>query len=73
MTTLIVKDDSSDARQFLEFVRTLPYVNIVDNDKKENSMEKVKKNVAKTLKKTEQKKDLIPCKDADDMFNKLGI
>ena len=28
---------------------------------------------AKTLKASDQDKDLYPCKDADDMFQKLGI
>ena len=34
---------------------------------------KLKPSVADTLKKTEQGKNLIVCKDANDMFAKLGI
>ena len=71
MVTLIIKDNSSNAQQFLEFVRTLPYVNVVeDNDK---PVKKLKRVVSNVLKKSEQGKDLIICKDADDMFKKLGI
>jgi hypothetical protein len=70
MATLIINDNNSKAQQFLKFVRTLPYVDIVE----ENDMpvKKVKRMVSKALKKSEQGKDLIICKDADDMFRKLG-
>jgi hypothetical protein len=70
MATLIVKENSLKAQQFLEFVRTLSYVNIVED---KNPAVKFKKSVANTLKKSEQGKELIECNNADDMFNKLGI
>jgi len=71
MTTLIIRDHSSNSRQFLEFVRTLPYVDIVEENGK--PINKLKQVVSKTLRKSEQGKDLIKCKDAQDMFKKLGI
>ncbi len=71
MTTLVVKGNSLSARQFLEFVRTLPFVEVIE-DKKE-PRKKMKQAVTNALKKSEQGEDLIECKDADDMFRKLGI
>jgi len=53
------------------FVRTLPYVDVVEENGK--PVKKVKPAVSNALKKSEQGKDLIICKDADDMFKKLGI
>ena len=71
MTTLIINENSSSAQQFLKFARTLPYVNVFDS--RETPEKKLKPAVANVLKKSEQGKNLIVCKDADDMFKKLGI
>ena len=71
MTTLIIRDNSLNAQRFLEFVRTLPFVDIVEQN--DSPIKKVKPVVARALKKSEHGKELIICKDADDMFKKLGI
>jgi hypothetical protein len=71
MTTIILKDNSSSAQQFLAFARTLPYVNIIETSKA--PAKKFKKSVADILKKSEQGIDLVACRDAEDMFNQLGI
>jgi hypothetical protein len=71
MPTLIVKDSSIHAQQFLAFARTLPYIDFVDDVRK--PARTLKKSVMDTLKKTERGKELIVCEDANDMFNKLGI
>lgn len=71
MATLIINENNSNAQQFLKFAGTLPYVEIVE--KSEVSVKKIKRAVSNTLKESEQGKDLIICKDADDMFRKLGI
>ncbi|MCL2039404.1 MAG: hypothetical protein FWG85_03130 [Bacteroidetes bacterium] len=69
MTTILIKDNNVNAKQFLEFARTLPYVEIVN----EHSIPKYNAAVTETLIKSEIGEDLIECKDANDFFNKLGI
>ena len=64
MTTLIVKGKSAQARQFLEFARTLPCVEVV---------EKKQRRFKETLRKSERREDLVICEDLNDMFNKLGL
>ena len=71
MTTIILKDNSSNAKQFLAFARTLPYVDIIE--KPQNTTKKFKKTVSDTLKKSEQGEDLVVCRNAEDMFTQLGI
>jgi hypothetical protein len=71
MTTLVIKDDSLHAHQFLAFARTLPYIDIIEN--KEITNPCFKKSVTVALKKSEQGKNLTMCKNADDMFSQLGI
>ena len=71
MATLIINDNNSSAQQFLRFASTLPYVAIVEGN--DISEKKVKRVVSNALKKSEQGKDLIVCKDINDMFRKLGI
>ncbi|MDR0866275.1 MAG: hypothetical protein LBO74_15280 [Candidatus Symbiothrix sp.] len=71
MPTLVLKDNSLDALQFLQFARTLPYIDIIEDFEK--AVPGFKKSVADTLKKTEQGKELVVCKNAEDMFNKLDI
>jgi len=71
MATLIINENNTSAQQFMKFVRTLPYVDIVEES--DIPVKKIKPVVANVLKKSEQGKDLIICKDADDMFKKLGI
>jgi len=71
MTTLFVRENGSESKYFLEFVRTLPYIDIVE----ENGVpvKKVKRTVADALRKSELGDELTVCEDADDMFKKLGI
>ncbi|GHT66706.1 hypothetical protein AGMMS50239_28590 [Bacteroidia bacterium] len=71
MSTIIVKDNSLSARQFLAFVRTLPFVDVLEDS--QEMTEKFKKTVVHTLKESEEGKNLTTCTDADDMFHKLGI
>ena len=71
MTTLIINENNSSAQQFLKFARTLPYVDVINSN--EVPEKKLKPMVSNALKKSEQGKNLILCKDADDMFGKLGI
>ena len=49
MTTLIVKGKSAQARQFLEFARTLPCVEVV-----EERQQRFKPEVEETLRKSER-------------------
>jgi len=71
MTTLIINENSISAQQFLKFASTLPYVDVSKGN--EIPEKKLKPAVSSALKKSDRGKDLIVCKDADDMFNKLGI
>ena len=71
MTTLLVRGNSSESQQFLEFAKTLPYIDVVEENGK--PVKEVKRVVADALKKSEQGVDLTVCEDADDMFKKLGI
>ena len=32
MTTLIIRSDSAQSRQFLEYARTLPYIDVVEEE-----------------------------------------
>lgn len=71
MATIVLKDNSSDAKQFLAFARTLPYVDIIE--KPQHTAKKLKKAVSDALKKSEQGEDLVVCRNAEDMFTQLGI
>ncbi|MDR0694849.1 MAG: hypothetical protein LBF81_06090 [Prevotellaceae bacterium] len=71
MITLVIKNNSSNAHQFLAFARTLPYVDVIEDI--DTAEPQLKKSVAIALKKSEQGKDLNICKSADDMFTQLGI
>jgi len=67
MATLIINENNSSARH----ADTLPYVDIVE--KNDMPVKQVKRAVSNVLKKSEEGKDLIICKNTDDMFEKLGI
>ena len=70
ITTILIKNDNTeDSIRFLEFARTLPYIEVID----EQTNPQFNPSVVETLKKSENNEDLIECKDANDMFNKLGI
>jgi hypothetical protein len=71
MATLIINEKSASAQQFLKFAGTLPYVDVLNSN--EMPEKKLKPAVSTALKQSEQGKNLIVCKDADDMFEKLGI
>jgi hypothetical protein len=68
MTTLIINSREKQARQFLAFAQTLPYVEVI-----EPKTDILKKSVAETLRKADHGEDLVVCQNADDMFGKLGI
>ena len=68
MTTLIVKGKSMQALNFLEFARSLPYVEVAEEKRR-----RFKPEVEEALRKSERWEDVVICKDADDMFKKLGI
>jgi hypothetical protein len=71
MTTIVLKETNLHAKQFLEFARTLPYVDIIEESQR--TVKQFKKVVSNALKKSEQGKDLVVCRNAEDMFTKLGI
>jgi hypothetical protein len=71
MTTLVLKNNSLGAQQFLKFARTLPYIDIIEDDKKTTDV--LRMSVVETLKKTEREEDLVVCENIDDLFEKLGI
>ena len=72
MPTLLVRNDDLDARQFLAFAQTLPYVNVIEDIPKHKKAT-LKKSVINTLRKTEQGKELVVCENIDEMFVQLGI
>ena len=72
MPTLIIRNNGLDARQFLAFAQTLPYVDVIE-DVPSHKKNTLKKSVINTLQKTERGEDLVVCKTADDMFEQLGI
>jgi len=72
MPTLIIRNNGLDARQFLAFAQTLPYVDVIE-DVPRHKKNTLKKSVINTLQKTERGEDLVVCKTADDMFEQLGI
>ncbi|MDR1974100.1 MAG: hypothetical protein LBQ31_05435 [Bacteroidales bacterium] len=73
MTTLVLKNNSLAAVQFLKFARTLPYVDVIETAPNSVGNYELKDVVVDTMRKTELGEDLTICKDAEDMFNKLGI
>ena len=71
MTTLIIRRNNIHSRKFLEYARSLPYIDIVENDK--NSIRKFKPEVQKALLASEQGEGLIEYGSVDEMFKQLGI
>ena len=71
MPTLVIKTNSAQSRQFLEYARTLPYVDVVDESYA--PQRRFKPEVEETLRKAERGEDLIVCKDAEDMFRQWGL
>ena len=59
------------SRQFLAFVRTLPYIDIVEEN--DTRTRKFKPAVERSLKKSVRGEDLVACKDAEDMFKQWGL
>jgi hypothetical protein len=70
MATLIVKGNNATARRFLEFARTLPYVEIIEGNDK--PVKKLKPEVEASIKMSMRGEGLTECSDVDDMFKKLG-
>lgn len=62
MATLVLKNNSLEAQQFLKFARTLPYIDVIEDDK--DTVDVLKVSVAETLKKAEQGEDLVICEEA---------
>jgi len=71
MTTLVVRRNNIHSRKFLEYARSLPYVDVVENDK--NSIRKFKPEVQEALKASERGDGLVEYGSVDEMFNQLGI
>jgi hypothetical protein len=72
MTTIALKESDLNANHFLlEFARTLPYVDIIEEP--QSTVKQFKSAVSSALKKSEQGKDLLVCRNAEDMFTKLGL
>ena len=71
MTTLIVRGRSAQSQQFLAYAKTLPYVDVLeDNNRK---VKRFKPEVEDVLLKSEHGEDLIKCENLDEMFIQLGI
>ena len=71
MTTLIIRNDSTQSRQFLEFACTLPYIDVVEEGIAPER--KLKPSVIRSIRRSMHGKDLIECENAEDMFGQLGI
>lgn len=67
MTTLQVKSNSAQSRKFLEYASTLPYVKVVETQRR------FKPEVEEALRASERGEGLTYCEDLDDMFKKLGL
>ena len=68
MTTLIVKGKSMQALNFLEYARSLPYVEVA-----EEKQRRFKPEVEASLQKSLRGEDLVRCKNAEDMFKQWGL
>ena len=69
MTTITIDNKSLEARRFLRYVKTLPFV-VVDNE----PVKRFKPEVEEVLRKSERGEDLSPVYDnVEDFFNSLGI
>ena len=71
MTTLIVKGRSSQSQQFLAYAKTLPYVDVLEENGQR--MKRFKPEVEKALLKSECGEELTRCENIDEMFKQLGI
>ena len=71
MTTLVIRRDNIHSRKFLEYARSLPYVDVVEN--KKDSIRKFKPEVQEALLASEQGEGLVEYGSVDEMFKQLGI
>jgi PII-like signaling protein len=71
MTTLVIKGNNIHSRKFLEYARSLPYIDVVDNNK--NSIRKFKPEVQEALLASERGEGLTEYGSVDEMFKQLGI
>ena len=69
MTTLVIKRNNIHSRKFLEYARSLPYIDVVENDK--NSIRKFKPKVQNALLASERGEGLIEYGSVDEMFEHL--
>jgi len=67
MTTLIIKNNNVHARHFIEYARSLPYVEVVEAETR-----RFKPEVEKALRDSKKGVGLVRCEDAQDMFKRLG-
>ena len=68
MTTLVIRKNNIHSRKFLEYARSLPYVDVV-----EEKQRRFKPEVEESLQKSLRGEDLVRCKDAEDMFKQWGL
>jgi len=72
MTTLVIRGNSAQSRSFLEYARTLPYVEVAEEGS-EHFTHKLKPEVENAILKSEREEELVVCENVDDMFEKLGL
>ena len=71
MTTLTIKSNDAQARQFIRYARTLPFVKV--EKKMPDSIYDLKPEVRDALLASERGEDLIRCETLEEMFEQLGI
>ena len=72
MTTLTIRSNDAQARQFVKFAQTLPFVE-VEEKKVPDSIYDFKPEVRDDLLDSERGEGLIRYGSLDEMFRKLGI
>ena len=71
MTTLMVRDRGSEAKQFLNYARTLPFVDVLD-EKSDKPEKKLKPSVEAGIRKSMRGEGLTYHDSVDDMLKSMG-
>ncbi|MCL2739480.1 MAG: hypothetical protein FWE30_08565 [Bacteroidales bacterium] len=70
MTTLTIRSNSAQAKLFIAYARSLPYVKVAD---KERTQADLKPAVLESMRKTDRSEGLTEHASVDAMFKHLGI
>ena len=76
MTTLTVNTNSAEALTFLDFARTLPFVNVENEDECpicKNANYRLRPEVERSIRRSMQGIDVVACDSMEEMFKDLGI